>query len=192
MYKKAGLEEEIPVRPVLNNKKLVKYFNRETALGIICLSELLEGVSVPSDTPLYYDTGLVEYEDFGLNKIVENCAEDGTYSQETFVGRGMSVISPMTQFKILLNMPLCFLSIENNITGDNAVTYSSAVGLLTHARLAETDGVIIIGAGKVNADGAVESGFALLSRSELGDFNGEYKGKEGIEVFRQLNSKGEN
>lgn len=187
MYKKYSLHEDIPVREVLHNKKLVKYFNRETALGIVCLAELLEGETVPSDTPVYYDTGLVEYEEFGLDTIVENCARDGKYSQEAFVNRGMSVISPMTQFKILLNMPLCFISIENDLTGDNAVTYASANGLFTHARLADTDGMVVIGAGKVNADGAVESGFMLGSRDEIGKIGSGFGGKEGIEIFRELN-----
>jgi hypothetical protein len=154
----------------------------------VCLAELLERETIPSDTPVYYDTGLVEYEEFGLDTIVENCARDGKYSQEAFVERGMSVISPITQFKILLNMPLCFISIENNLTGDNAVTYASAIGLLTHARLADTDGMVVIGAGKVNPEGTVESGFALGNRDEIGKLDSGFGGKEGIEIFRELNS----
>ena len=192
LYKKYPLGEEIPFRQVLHNRKLAKYFNRETALAITCVSELLAGAELPEETPVYYDTGLIEYEDFGLDTIVEHCAADGSYVQEMFVEKGMSAISPMTQFKILLNMPLCFVSIENNLTGDNAVTYSSAPALLTHAALADTDGVILIGAGKVNADGAVESGFALVTQADVLRLGDVYDGEEGIEIFRALNAEGGN
>ena len=184
IHRRCALHDDIPVRAVLNNRKLAKYFNRETALGIVCLAEMLAEVPLAADTPAFYDTGLVEYEDFGLDAIVETCVTDGTYTQQSFVEKGMSLISPMTQFKILLNMPLCFFSIEHHLTGDNAVTYSSAEGLLTHARLADTEGAILIGAGKVNPDGAVESGFALATRVELASLPDRYAGKEGIEIFR--------
>ena len=187
VYKKFELSEEIPVRNVLKNKKLIKYFNRETAAGIFCLSELLSKNKIDSDTPFFYETGFIEYEDFGLNKIVETCVEEGKFSQKAFVEKGMSSISPLTQFKILLNMPLCFFSIENNFTGDNAVIYSSAMGLFTHAHLAGTEGNILLGSGKVNADGSIESGFMLIKSEELNLISGDFENKEGIEIFRLLN-----
>jgi hypothetical protein len=188
IYKKCAPREEIPFKALLNNKKLGKYFNRETALGVVCLAELLHDVALSPDTPAFYDTGLVEYEDFGLDSIVETCVIDGKHSQQSFVEKGMSSISPLTQFKILLNMPLCFFSIEHRLTGDNAVTYSSAEGLLTHARLAEAEHGILIGAGKVNPDGSVESGFALATKDELSNLDGTFVEKEGIDIFRTLNA----
>lgn len=188
IYKKIALEQEIPVRSVLRNKKLAKYFNRESALGIVCLAALLGDEPLSPSTPIFYDTGTIEYEDFGLEKIVETCVVDGRYSQKAFVERGMSAISPMTQFKILLNMPICFFSIEHQLTGDNAVTYATAEGLLAHARLAASAEDILIGAGKVNADGSIESGFALGTKSELAAFAGRFAHREGIEIFRSLDS----
>jgi hypothetical protein len=187
IYKKYLLQDEIPVRNVLRNKKLAKYFNRETALGIVCLAELLQDAALKPETPVFYETGLIEYEDFGLDTIAEVCVKDMEFSPRDFVEKGMSSISPLTQFKILLNMPLCFFSIENNLTGDNAVIYSSASGLLTHAYLADTEDDMLIGAGKVNADGSVESGFAVCRKSELYKFQGDYGDREGIEIFRSLN-----
>ena len=188
IYKKFELNQEIPVRNVLKNKKLIKYFNRETANGIVCLSELLMNIDIDPETPFFYETGLVEYEDFGLNNITKTCIENGKFSQKAFVEKGMSSISPLTQFKILLNMPLCFFSIENNLIADNAVIYSSATGLLTHAYLAETDRDILLGSGKVNSDGSVESGFMLIKSEELNLLKGNFEGKEGIEIFRSLNA----
>ena len=190
IYKKYELNQDIPVRNVLRNKKLVKYFNRETSSGMVCLAALLKDIEINPEIPFIYETGLIEYEDFGLDTIVETCVEDNKFSQKAFVEKGMSAISPLTQFKILLNMPLCFFSIENNLMGDNAVIYSSASGLLIHAGLAETDGDILIGSGKVNADGSVESGFALLNKEELNHIKGNFEGKECIEIFRFLNAGG--
>jgi hypothetical protein len=192
IYKRYELNETIPVRNVLKNKKLVKYFNQETSSGMVCLAELLEDIEINPEIPFFYETGLIEYEDFGLDTIVETCVEDGKFSQKSFVEKGMSAISPLTQFKILLNMPLCFFSIENNFTSDNAVIYSSAQGLLINAALAETDGDILIGSGKVNADGSVESGFALINKEELNLIKGDFEGKEGIEIFRFLSARGIN
>ena len=192
VYKKYRFDEDIPVRSILKNKRLVKYFNRETSAGMVCLAELLAGMEIDTETAIYYDTGLIEYEDFGLDLIVKASEELGKFSQEAFIEKGMSSISPLTQFKILLNMPLCFFSIENNLTGDNAVVYSSASGLLNHALLSDSDGNILLGAGKVNADGSVESGFALLKQDEVVLLNGDYEGKEGIEIFRALNEGTEN
>lgn len=187
IYKKFELHEDIPVKNVLNNKKLLKYFNREAALGIFSLAELLKDTSISPETPIYYETGINEYEDFGLNAIVDTCLEDGKFSPQVSVERGLATISPLTQFKILLNMPLCFFSIENNLNGDNAVIYSSASGLLSHLYLSEAEESIIIGSGKVNHDGSVESGFALIHKDETFKINETFEGKEGIEIFRYLN-----
>ncbi len=190
VYKKYGPDEEIPVRNILKNKKMFKYYNRETSAGMVCLAELLQSVALGPETPAYYDTGIIGYENFGLDAIAEVSAEFGKFSQQAFIDRGMSSISPLTQFKILLNMPLCFFSIEHGLNGDNAVVYSSATGLLEHGLLSGCEGDVLLGAGKVNADGSVESGFALINPKEIAGLEGEYEGMEGIDIFRKLSSGG--
>ncbi len=180
-------EDKIPARQFLKNKKLVKYFNRETAAGIVCLAELLAEIQLEESIPFYYETGLVEYEDFGLDNIVEVCEEDGEFSQKAFVEKGMSSISPLTQFKILLNMPASFISIDNDITGDNAIIYSSASGLLLQALNSNSDSSILLGSGKVKADGTIASGFALIEKEELSAYKHFLNSEaEGIELLKEM------
>lgn len=189
-FKHYGLGDIIPARDYLRNKKLLKYFNRETSAGIVCLSELLGNEELNTKIPFYYETGIVEYEDYGLDDIVEACTENELFSQRAFVEQGMSSISPLTQFKILLNMPLSFLSIENNLTGDNAVIYSSASGLLIQALSAPDDKEILLASGKVHSDGSVESGCAIVSKNEISDSPFLISNYEGIEIFREWKKRG--
>lgn len=186
-FKTFSHDEPIPVLPLLSNKKMSKYYNRETSAGIVCFSEMASGLEIPENTPFYYATCVTEFEDYGLDKIVEATkSDDGRFSQERFVERGMSSISPLTQFKILYNMPLSFISIDKHLTGDNAVIYDSARGLIDCARNAPVEDLIIIGAGRVRRDGTVESGFAALSKLEI-DALPEYEDEiQAVEIFRNL------
>lgn len=184
------INEDIPVIEYLKKRKLNKYFSRETAAAIVTAGKLLDGIDIDQNTPLYYATGVVEYEDYGLDKIVEVCSDkDGRFSQRLFVEKGLSCISPLTQFKLLYNMTLCFISIEYNLTGDNAVIYSSASGLLTQALYAPTDGTIILGAGKVHKDGKVESGFSLIVKDDIANSSYLQSTVEAIEIFRDLSKE---
>lgn len=183
--------EPIPVASRLNNKKLSKYFNRETAAGIMCFKEIAESCKISSETPFYYATCVVDFEDYGLDKIVDSCkGDDGMFSQERFVEKGMSSISPLTQFKILYNMPLSFISIENNLTGDNAVIYDSARGLIQTAKYSDCDSFIAIGAGKVWKDGTVEAGVALLTKEEIDALPSYDDSVPAIMIFRDLAANG--
>ncbi len=189
-FKSFALGESIPILGLLNNKKLNKYFNRETSAGIAAFSDMAQGMEINSDTPLFYSTCVVEYEDFGLNKIVDACKdENGRFSQKLFVDLGMSSISPITQFKILYNMPLSFISIEKNLTGDNAVIYNSAKALIDCAKYSIKD-EFIIGAGKVWKDGLVESGFAYMNKNELKYLINYDDNTAAIEIFRELSKSG--
>ena len=184
------IDEEIPVREYLKNKKLHKYFSRETASALVSAGKLLAGMEIDPDTPIYYATGIVEYEDYGLDRIVEVCSDkDKRFSQRLFVEKGLSSISPLTQFKLLYNMTLCFISIEHNLIGDNAAIYSSAAGLLTQALYATDDSQILLGAGKVYKDGRVETGFSLVTKEEILHSPYLHSTVEAIEIFRDLNYK---
>ena len=180
-----GPDETIPVTQYLRNRKLKKYFNRETAATVTAMGTLLEKETIdPAATPIYYATGLLEYEDYGLAFIVEDSLDaTGKFSDKLFIDQGLSRISPLNQFKILQNVPLCFVSIEFGFAHDNAVIYSSASGLLQYALCSPAE-TIIIGAGKTYSDGSVEVGFSITSRTALNEspfFN--YTG-EAIELFK--------
>jgi hypothetical protein len=165
--------DPIPVEAYLKNRKLKKYFNRETSGAIATLGKLQAKVNFdPSTIALYYATGLLEYEDYGLDRIVANSLDpNGSFSQERFIRAGIADVSPLNQFKVLLNMPLSFIAIEYGIRGDNAVIYSSAAGLLACARTAPGGKTILIGAGKTFVDGSVACGFAIISKGELCSIN---------------------
>jgi len=160
--------EKIPVSHHLKNRKLQKYFNRETSVAIVCSSMLLKDNGIPANTPFYYAAGLLRFEEYGLPKLTNNSLTDeGKFSQQLFIDIGVAGISPLTSFKFLPNMTLAFISIEQQLTGDNAVVYVSADSLLNYTRLAPTDGPILIGAGKVDVEGNAASGFALVTKEEL-------------------------
>jgi hypothetical protein len=185
IFEKYHQETEIPVRDYLKQKKFSKYFNRETAAAIITSAKLFKQHSVEKTTPIYYSSGVVEYEDYGLNKIYEACVDENeTFSEKLFIEKGMYSVSPLTQFKVLYNMPLCFISIENNLQGDSAVVYASASGLLANVMYAPTDSEIIVGAGKVYENGSVESAFAIINKQDIQ--NSKYINSE-TEAITMLN-----
>lgn len=177
--------EEIPVIQHLRNKKLSKYFNRETAAAIVCASKLLAGEELPTNTPFFYATGLIEYEDYGLQYIAEDSVDEHEqFSEQRFIEQGFSRISPLNQFKVLQNMPLCFVSIEHHLTGENTAVYSSAASLLNHVLYAPVEYPILIGAGKVYRSGQAQASFALVAKSEIVNSPWLAFPGEAIELFR--------
>lgn len=175
----------IPVHEHLRNRKLAKYFNRETAAALVAAAKLLDGLNFDPAMPFYYETGVMEYQDLGLDLIAAASRdEDGHLSQQAFVTRGARAVPPLTQFKALYNMPLAFVAIEHGLIGDNAVIYASARGLLLQALYAPVDRGILIGSGKVSPDGAVAAGFALIDRHEIEALPWPAPGAEGIELLR--------
>lgn len=178
--------ETITVTKYLKNKKLQKYFNRETAAAIVGAGQLLNGLSLPAEIPFYYATGFIEFEDYGLSFIAEDSAdENGQFSEELFIAKGLTRVPPINQFKVLQNMPLCFVSIEHQLTGDNAVVYGSATSLLQHVLCSPLENPILIGAGKVYRDGRAESGFALVSKTEIEKSPFLSTTGEAVELFRK-------
>jgi hypothetical protein len=183
--------EEIPVIDYLKNRKLAKYFNRETMAAIVAVGKLQKQTELALDTPFYYVTGMLEYQDYGLEEIVTASRDSyGVFSHQLFVDRGIAAVSPLNQFKVLQNMPVSFVSINFGLQGDNAVLYSSADSLISQARCAPGNGVVLVGAGKVYCDGSVECGFALVERDELPQYECSFSDAEAVELFRQWSQKG--
>lgn len=184
-----NFEDEIPVAQYLKNKKLKKYFNRETEAAIVGMGKLTEGIDVHSETPFYYALGSIEYEDYGLKEIVFGSrTQNNLFSNKLFIEKGLPSVSPLNQFKVLQNMPLSFIAIEYNLLGDNAVIYTSACGLLIQALHSVVTMPILIAASKAYADGKIEVGFALIEKNEIEqssflNFNGE-----AVEIFRAWSS----
>lgn len=178
-------DESIPVETHLRNRKLKKYFNRETAAAIVAVGELLTDESVDTATTgIYYATGRLEFEDYGLETIA-TLADDGAggFSQRNFVDKALQTVSPLAQFKILPNMPLSFVTIEFGFTADNACVYADPAALLLAARCGGTD-TLVLGAGKTYRDGSVTMGFALCRHDELDAFSPPSGCTEAVELFR--------
>lgn len=177
--------ERIPVQAHLRNRKLAKYFNRETAAAVVAAARLLNGLSFDCRLPFYYETGVMAYEDLGLDLIADASRDDqGCFSQPRFIENGVRAVPPLTQFKALYNMPLSFVAIEHGLTGENAVIYASARGLLLQALQAPVSTGILIGCGKVFADGGVEAGFALVDKQDIEQSPFLNHPGEAIEIFR--------
>jgi len=177
--------ETIPVFDYLKDRKLAKYFSRETAAAIVCLGRLLKDVEVPSSIPVYYATGITEREDYGLPGIARNSTDpSGRFSPELFIRKGFAEVPPITQFKLLCNMPLCFISLNYGLGGDNAVVYSAASALLCQALFAPVEFPILLGAGKSHADGCVEAGFAVAAKEEISSSPFLSSPVEAVEIFR--------
>ncbi len=178
--------ETIPVADFVRNRKLVKYFNRETAAAVVAARRLLDGESETPGMPFFYENGIMEFESLGLEAIAAGSLDGSKhFDQKRFVELGTKAVPPLTQFKALYNMPLSFVAIENALNGDNAVVYASARGLLDHAQMAPGKGVVLLGCGKVYADGRVEASFALLGREEIARQSLRQWEGEAITMFRQ-------
>ncbi len=171
-YQSWKLDEVIPVTQFLKQKKIKKYFNRETAAAVTTLGMLLkENNTIPTTIPICYATGDLAYQDYGLDNIINGSIDDGgTFSTECFIEKGIVAISPLNQFKILQNMPLCFSAIEFGLTGENAVVYNDSTGLRIFAGQIDAP-ELMLGAGRVDRFGTVEVLFALCRKEELPSMN---------------------
>jgi len=186
VFESYGSGAAIPALDFLQNRKLLKYLNRETMAALVALGRLCDAEPIPREIPCYYATGMLEYEDYGLAEIVAASRDgDGLFSPALFIEHGIAAVSPLNQFKVLQNMPLSFASINYGLTGDNAVLYSAAGALLRQALCAPGQGPVLIGAGKAYRDSRVESAFALVTREELAALPWLDSEEEAVTMFRQ-------
>ena len=81
--------------------------------------------------------------------------------------RYLAFAPPTSHFKSMCNMVSCFVSIENDLHGDNNVIVDSASALLYAALTAPDQGNVLVGAGFLHADDSVEVGFALAEPAEF-------------------------
>ncbi|UCE21747.1 MAG: hypothetical protein JSV46_05905 [Candidatus Aminicenantes bacterium] len=178
-------DEEIPVFQYLKNKKLRKYFNRETEAAVVGVGKLTKQIELNPKTPFYYATGIMEYEDYGLKDIVKNSTDtDGNFSQKLFIEDAIPGVSPLNLFKVLQNMPLSFVAIEHHLTGDNAVIYRSASGLLLLGLHSAFNGPMLLGAGKTHKNGKVDAGFAYVHKEEIDNSFFLSSTEEAVDIFR--------
>jgi len=186
VYNHYKADEPVPVQEYISNRKLIKYFSRETSAALVTAACLLKDISVNPLISFYYETGVMESEDLGLELIADNSRDSpGQFSQKKFIEKGIKAVPPLTQFKALYNMPLSFVAIEHGLQGDNAVIYASASGLLTQALYAPAGNGILLGCGKIFADKSVASGFALVKKEEIKNSPFLKSPLEAFELFKE-------
>ena len=181
-------DEDIPVYEYVKNRKLVKYYTRETMAAVVLASQLLDGQTFPSDMPFFYSTSENEMLDFYRDICIQYDSITDEFSSLGFIENIVPRISPLQQFKMMRNTTSCFVSIEKALKGDNAVLLSSASGLINLALFAETDGPVLIGAGKLHADGTVECGFALIQSNELANHPMQNSTDDAIILLKTLST----
>lgn len=189
LYQKYLPGDDIPVHNYISNKKLIKYYTRETMAAAVVMGELIKDTSLRPETALFYASDETDIPptcrivaEIALNRVDPS-------DIEMLVNQFPQFCSPLERFKMMRNTTICLLAIEHGITGDNSLLLSSASGLLYSALLSDCEGEVIVGAGKLYSDGTVESGFAIGNAAEFANHPLLNSSAEAIEIFRPQTEK---
>ncbi len=116
-------------QPYASEAKMVRLMNRDAQFAVAAARLALEdaGVKVGKSHPaeevgLFCATGLAGLPLSDITPLIEASADpEGGFDTGRFGHAGLKAVSPVLSFKILSNMPLCFVSINENIQGPNGV-----------------------------------------------------------------------
>jgi 3-oxoacyl-[acyl-carrier-protein] synthase II len=111
------------------DNKALRLMNRDALLAVVAARRAIEdaalvpGVSYPpEEIALYGATGLSGMASAEIARLVgDAAAPDGSLDLQRFGSVTLRRIRPVLSFKILANMPVCFVSIFENLRGPNAV-----------------------------------------------------------------------
>ena len=111
------------------DNKTLRLMNRDAQMAVVAArlamrdAGLTPGELYPAeDIALYGATGLCGMPPAEIAGLLRNAAaEDGSLDLERFGQVALRRIRPVLSFKILANMPICFVSIFENLRGPNAV-----------------------------------------------------------------------
>jgi 3-oxoacyl-[acyl-carrier-protein] synthase II len=110
-------------------RKMIRLMNRDAQLAVTAAHLALSDAGVkpggfyaPDEIALYGATGLAGLPLAEVIPLVKaSTSPDGRFDPARFGEAGLRAVSPILSFKILGNMPLCFVSICENIQGPNAI-----------------------------------------------------------------------
>jgi len=113
----------------VSESKMIRLMNRDARLAVAAAHLALADAGVkPGEThpseeiALFGATGLAGLPLAEVIPLVKaSTSPDGRFDPGRFGEAGLRVVNPILSFKILSNMPLCFVSICENIRGANAV-----------------------------------------------------------------------
>jgi 3-oxoacyl-(acyl-carrier-protein) synthase len=109
--------------------KMVRLMNHDAQLAVAAARLALNDAGVnsgttyaPEEIALFGATGLAG---LPLREVIPlvrvSAGLNGAFDLSRFGQAGLKTVSPILSFKILSNMPLCFVSINENIQGPNAI-----------------------------------------------------------------------
>jgi 3-oxoacyl-[acyl-carrier-protein] synthase II len=120
--------------------KAIRMMNRDSLLAVAAARYAMADAGVeigrdypPEDVALFGATGLAGIALSEVSRLVESsAAPDGALDLKRFGALALKQVRPMLSFKILSNMPMCFVSIFQRIQGPNAI-YNPWEGQGAHA-----------------------------------------------------------
>jgi 3-oxoacyl-(acyl-carrier-protein) synthase len=116
-------------KPFVSEPKMVRLMNRDAQLAVAAARLALEDARVtsantyaPEEIALFGATGLAGLPLGAVAPLIRvSAGPNGAFDLRRFGQAGLKAVSPILSFKILSNMPLCFVSINENIRGPNAI-----------------------------------------------------------------------
>lgn len=111
------------------DNKTLRLMNRDAQMAVVAAKLAMEDADVlvdeiyqSQDICLYGSTGVAGMSVEEITQIIKYAAnKDGSLSLDRFGSIALRRVRPVLSFRILANMPLCFVSIFLNIKGPNAV-----------------------------------------------------------------------
>jgi len=109
--------------------KTLRLMNRDAQMAVVAAHIAMEDAGVRADhtypseqIALYGSTGVSNMAVEEMSRIIEYAAaDDGSLDLRRFGQIALKRVRPVMSFRILANMPICFVSIFENIRGQNAV-----------------------------------------------------------------------
>lgn len=168
VYSRFSPDDKISIARFAKDRKIAKYANRESLAAVVVAGTLCEKHPFYPALPVYFATSLPEMEDLGFCEMAfASRDENGKFSNERYINKGILEAVPLYQLKIIHNTTLSLVSMNFGLTGEHAVIHTEAGMLLAHAVAHPVAETLLLGAGKIHGDNSVECGFALASRDEL-------------------------
>ncbi|MCX7045835.1 MAG: beta-ketoacyl synthase N-terminal-like domain-containing protein [Candidatus Sumerlaeota bacterium] len=108
-------------------KRMLKYMSQAAVLGCVAAHEAIEDANArqryaPERIGLYAATGLAAANPREIEGMLsKSIGADGQFSCKLLGEQGLAATNPLLSFKILANMPACFVSILEGIKGPNLI-----------------------------------------------------------------------
>ena len=118
-----------PLDTLVPDSRMIRFMNRDAMLAVIAARRAIKDAGLkigrdylPQEVGLVTATGLAGVALEEVSRMVANATgEDGQFDLRRFGSVALRQVRPVLSFKILSNMPACFVSMSEGIQGFNAV-----------------------------------------------------------------------